>query len=147
MTTRTMKPGPHGKLYDLTALSTATGYNRETIYNAIRGDNFPAPAVTYNRGKNIEEGRLWREEDIQAWAGLTLSQKMRGEGSNVPGVARIEDYATGEESGLIVCTITGGADGFLSAAKSVEYSVGGLTREEAAEVALKAAQGASRGEA
>ena len=140
-------PGKHGKLYDIPAIAAATGYTRENIYHVLGAQNFPAPAVTYNRGKNLGEGRLWREEDIQAWVGLTLSQKMRGEGSNVPGVARIEDYATGEESGLIVCTITGGADGFLSAAKSVEYSVGGLTREEAAEVALKTAQGASRGEA
>lgn len=139
--------GQHGKLYDIPAIAAATGYSRENIYHALSAKNFPAPAVTYNRGKNLGEGRLWREEDILAWAGLSLSQKSRGEGANVPGVARIEDYATGEESGLIVCTITGGADGLLRAAKSVEYSDGGLTREEAAEVALKAAQGASRGEA
>ena len=140
-------PGKHGKLYDIPAIATATGYTRENIYHVLGAQNFPAPAVTYNRGKNLGEGRLWREEDIQAWAGLTLSQKMLGEGSNVQDVARIEDYATGDDSGLIVCTITGGAGGFLSAAKSVEYSAGGLTREEAAEVALKAAQGASRAEA
>lgn len=137
--------GQHGKLYDIPAIAAATGYTRENIYHALGAKNFPAPAVTYNRGKNLGEGRLWREEDILAWAGLALSQKMRGEGSCVPPVARIEDYATSEESGLIVCTITGGADGLLRAAKSVEYSDGGLTREEAAEVALKAAQGASRG--
>lgn len=145
MTTRTTKLGQNGKLYDVTALTTATGFTRETVYHAIRNGKFPAPAATYNRGKNFDEGRLWREEDILAWAGLSLSQKSRGEGANVPGIARIEDYATGEGSGLIVCTITGGADGLLRAAKSVEYSDGGLTREEAAEVALKAAQGASRG--
>lgn len=137
--------GQHGKLYDIPAIAAATGYTRENIYHALSVKNFPAPAVTYNRGKNLGEGRLWREGDILAWAGLTLSQKMRGEGVNVPGVAHIEDYATGEGSGLIVCTITGGADGLLRAAKSVEYQIGGLTREEAAEVALKAAQGASRG--
>lgn len=140
-------PGPHGKLYDIQAIATATGYTRANIYHALSSKNFPAPAVTYNRGKNLGEGRLWREEDILAWAGLTLSQKMRGEGSNVPDVARIEDYATGEGSGLIVCTITGGADGFLSAAKAVEYSEGGLTQEEAAEVALKIAQRACGGKA
>lgn len=140
-------PGKYGKLYDIPAIAAATGYTRENIYHVLGAQNFPAPAVTYNRGKNLGEGRLWREEDIQAWAGLTMSQKMRGEGARVPDVAYIEDYATGEGSGLIVCTITGGADGFLSAAKSVEYSAGGLTREEAAEVALKAAQGASRAEA
>lgn len=140
-------PGKYGKLYDIPAIAAATGYTRENIYHVLGAQNFPAPAVTYNRGKNLGEGRLWREEDIQAWAGLPLSQKMRGEGSSVPDVARIEDYVTGDDAGLIVCTITGGADGFLSAAKSVEYSAGGLTREEAAEVALKAAQGASRAEA
>lgn len=140
-------PGPHGKLYDIPAIASATGYTRQNIYHALSAWNFPAPAVTYNRGKDFEEGRLWREEDILAWAGLSLSQKMRGEGSDVPGVARIEDYATGDGSGLIICTITGVADGFLSAAKSVEYSAGGLTREEAAEAALKAAQGESRAEA
>lgn len=139
--------GKHGKLYDIQAIATATGYTRANIYHALNSKNFPAPAVTYNRGKDLGEGRLWREEDILAWAGLTMSQKMRGEGSNVPDVSRIEDYATGDASGLIVCTITGGADGFLRAAKAVEYSVGGLTREEAAEVALKTAQGASRAEA
>lgn len=139
--------GKHGKLYDIQAIAAATGYTRANIYHALNSKNFPTPAVTYNRGKDLREGRLWREEDILAWAGLTLSQKMRGEGSNVPDVAHIEDYATGDGSGLLVCTITGGADGFLNAAKSVEYSVGGLTREEAAEVALKAAQGASRAEA
>ena len=139
--------GKHGKLYDIPAIASATGYTRENIYYALSAQNFPAPAVTYNRGKGLGEGRLWREEDILAWAGLTMSQKMRGEGARVPDVAHIEDYATGDGSGLIVCTITGGADGFLNAAKSVEYSAGGLTREEAAEVALKAAQGASRAEA
>lgn len=139
--------GKHGKLYDIPAIAAATGYTRVNIYHALSAQNFPAPAVTYNRGKGLGEGRLWREEDILAWAGLTMSQKMRGEGARVPDVAHIEDYATGDGSGLIVCTITGGADGFLSAAKSVEYSAGGLTREEAAEVALKAARGASRAEA
>lgn len=147
MTNSHYNPGPHGKLYDIPAIAAATGYTRENIYHALGAQNFPAPAVTYNRGKGLTEGRLWREEDILAWAGLTKSQKMRGEGSYVPDVARVEDYATGDASGLIVCTVTGGADGFLSAAKSVEYSAGGLTREEAAEVALKAAQGASRAEA
>lgn len=117
--------GKHGKLYDISAIAAATGYTRANIYHALDAQNFPAPAVTYNRGKGLNEGRLWREEDVLAWAGLTLSQKMRGEGSSVPGVSRIEDYVTGEGSGLIVCTITGGADGFLSAAKSVEYSQSG----------------------
>lgn len=139
--------GKHGKLYDIPAIAAATGYTRENIYHALSAQNFPAPAVTFNRGKGLTEGRLWREEDILAWAGLTKSQKMRGEGASVPDVTRVEDYATGDASGLVVCTVTGGADGFLSAAKSVEYSAGGLTREEAAEVALKAAQGASRAEA
>lgn len=139
--------GKHGKLYDIPAIAAATGYTRENIYHALSAQNFPAPAVTYNRGRGLTEGRLWREEDILAWAGLTKSQKMRGKGSYVQGVPRVEDYATGDASGLIVCTITGGADGFLGAAKSVEYSAGGLTRGEAAEVALKAAQGASRAKA
>lgn len=139
--------GQHGKLYDIPAIAAATGYTRANIYHALGAQNFPAPAVTYNRGKGLEEGRLWREEDILTWAGLTLSQKMRGEGANVPGVARVEDYATGEGSGLIVCTITGGADGLLSAVKSVEYSSLGLTREEAVEVALKIAQRACGGKA
>lgn len=145
--TNLLNPGKYGKLYDIPAIASATGYTRVNIYHALSAQNFPAPAVTYNRGKELGEGRLWREEDILAWAGLTMSQKMRGEGARVPDVAHIEDYATGDGSGLIVCTITGGADGFLNAAKSVEYSAGGLTREEAAEVALKAAQGASRAEA
>lgn len=140
-------PGKYGKLYDASGVAAATCYTRSNIHGLINAGNFPAPAVVFNRGKNHEEGRLWREEDILAWANLSKSQKWHGEGSNVGGAVHIEDYATGEESGLIVCTITGGADVFLSAAKSVEYSVGGLTREEAAEVALKAAQGASRGEA
>lgn len=139
--------GKHGKLYDIPAIAAATGYTRENIYHALSAQNFPAPAVTYNRGKGLIEGRLWREEDILAWAGLSLSQKMRGGGSDVPDVARVEDYATGGGSGLIVCTITGGADGLLSAAKAVEYSEGGLTREEAVEVALKIAQRACGGEA
>ncbi|MEZ7667985.1 helix-turn-helix transcriptional regulator [Rothia sp. 27098_8_27] len=139
--------GQHGKLYDIPAIAAATGYTRANIYHALGAQNFPAPAVTYNRGKGLEEGRLWREEDILAWAGLSLSQKMRGEGSSVPDVVRIEDYATGDGSGLIVCTITGGADGFLSAVKSAEYSQDGLTREEATEVALKTVQRAYRGDA
>lgn len=145
--TTSLNLGQHGKLYDIPAIAAATGYTRENVYHALNARRFPAPAVIYNRGKRHEEGKLWREEDILAWAGLTLSQKMRGEGTVVPGVVHVEDYATGEGSGLIVCTITGGAGGFLSAAKSVEYSAGGLTREEAADVALKAAQGASRAEA
>ena len=140
-------PGPHGKLYDIAGAAALTGYSKSNVHSAVAQGKFPAPAVVYNKSLDYRQGSLWQEEDILAWAGLTREQKGRGEGTNVPGVARIEDYATGEESGLIVCTITGGAGGFLSAAKSVEYSVGGLTREEAAEVALKAAQGASRGEA
>lgn len=147
MTTRTTKLGQHGKLYDIPAVAVATGYTRANIHGLINAGNFPSPAVVFNRGKNHEKGCLWREEDILAWANLSLPQKWRGEGANVGGAVHIEDYTTGDDSGLIVCTITGGADGFLSAAKSVEYSVGGLTREEAAEVALKAAQGASRGDA
>lgn len=147
MTTRTTKLGQHGKLYDIPAIAAAMGYTRENIYYALSAQNFPAPAVTYNRGRSLTEGRLWREEDILAWAGLSLSQKSRGEGANVPGVAHIEDYSTGEGSGLIVCSISGGADGFLSAVKSAEYSQGGLTREEATEVALKTVQRAYRGDA
>lgn len=145
MTTRTTNLGQHGKLYDIPAAAEATGYTRANLHLAINAGKFPAPAVTFNRGKNHEKGCLWREEDILAWANLSLSQKWHGVGASVGGAVRIEDYATGESSGLIVCTITGGADGLLRAAKAMEYSDGGLTREEAAEVALKAAQGASRG--
>lgn len=139
--------GKHGKLYDASGAAAATGYTRANIHGLIKAGNFPSPAVVFNRGKNHEKGCLWREEDILAWANLSLSQKWRGEGANVGGAVRIEDYATGDSSGLIVCTITGGADGFLRAAKSVEYSEGGLTQEEAAEVALKIAQRACGGEA
>lgn len=137
--------GKHGKLYDASGVAAATGFTRSNIHGLISAGNFPSPAVVFNRGKNHEKGCLWREEDILAWANLSKSQKWHGEGANVGGAVHVEDYATGDSSGLIVCTITGGADGLLRAAKSVEYSDGGLTREEAAEVALKAAQGASRG--
>lgn len=140
-------PGKYGKLYDASGVAAATCYTRSNIHGLINAGNFPAPAVVFNRGKNHEKGCLWREEDILAWTNLSKSQKWHGEGSNVGGVARIEDYATGDDSGLIVCTITGGAGGFLSAAKSVEYSQSGLTREEATEVALKTVQRAYRGEA
>lgn len=145
MTTRTMKPGPHGKLYDIAGAAALTGYSKANVHSAVTQGKFPAPAVVYNKSLDYRQGSLWQEEDILAWANLTREQKGRGEGTKLSGVVRIEDYATGEGSGLIVCTITGGADGLLRAAKSVEYSDGGLTREEAAEVALKAAQGASRG--
>ena len=139
--------GQHGKLYDASGAAAATGYTRANVHNLIKIGNFPAPAVVFNRGKNHEKGCLWREEDILAWANLSLSQKWRGEGATVGGAVHIEDYATGDGSGLIVCTITGGAGGFLSAAKAVEYSAGGLTKEEASEVALKIAQRACGGEA
>ena len=140
-------PGKHGKLYDASGVAAATCYTRSNIHGLINAGKFPSPAVVFNRGKNLEKGYLWREEDILAWTNLSKSQKWHGEGANAGGAVRIEDYATGDSSGLIVCTITGGAYGFLSAAKSAEYSAGGLTREKAAEVALKAAQGASRAEA
>lgn len=139
--------GPHGKLYDITAAAALTGYTRANLHLAINKGKFPAPAVVYNRGKGYELGRLWHEEDLLAWANLSMVQKGQGEGARLSGMPRIEDHATGEHSGLIVCTISGDADGFLGAVKSVEYSFGGLTREEAAEAALKAAQGVYRGEA
>lgn len=144
---RAANPGPHGKLYDMTAAATLTGHSRANVHNAVKHNRFPAPAVVYNRTKGYDIGRLWREEDLLEWADLTTLQRHGGEGAKLSGIARIEDYPTGKHSGLIVCTISGDADGFLSAVKSVEYSFGGLTREEAAEVALKAAQGAYRGEA
>ncbi|MEZ7667983.1 hypothetical protein [Rothia sp. 27098_8_27] len=144
---RAANPGPHGKLYDMNAAAVLTGFNRANLHHAYSNDRFPAPAVVYNRTKGHELGRLWHEEDLLAWANLTRGQKRQGDGAKLSGIPRIEDYPTGKHSGLIVCTISGDADGFLSAVKSVEYSFGGLTREEAAEVALKAAQGAYRGEA
>ena len=145
--TASLNLGQHGKLYDASGVAAATGYTRANIHGLINVGNFPSPAVVFNRGKNHEKGCLWREEDILAWANLSLSQKWHGEGANVGGAVRIEDYATGDGSGLIVCTIPGGADGFLSAAKAVEYSTSGLTREEAEEVALKTVQRAYRGDA
>lgn len=139
--------GPHGKLYDIAGAAALTGYTRANLHLAINNGKFPAPAVVYNRTKGHELGRLWHEEDLLAWANLSMVQKRQGEGARLSGMPRIEDHATGRHSGLIVCTISGDAGGFLSAVKSVEYSFGGLTREEAAEVALKAAQEACRGEA
>lgn len=147
MTNSHYNPGPHGKLYDIAGAAALTGYSKANVHSAVAQGKFPAPAVVYNKSLDYRQGSLWQEEDILAWANLTREQKGRGEGTNLSGVVRIGDYATGEGSGLIVCTITGGADGFLSAAKSAEYSAGGLTREEAVEVALKAAQRASRAEA
>lgn len=144
---RSSNPGPHGKLYDMTAAAVLTGFNRANLHHAYSNDRFPAPAVVYNKAKGHEKGLLWREEDLLAWANLSMGQRNRGEGARLSGMPRIEDHATGEHSGLIVCTISGDADGFLGAVKSVEYSFGGLTREEAAEAALKAAQGVYRGEA
>lgn len=140
-------PGPHGKLYDIAGAAALTGYSKANVHSAVTQGKFPAPAVVYNKSLDYRQGSLWQEEDILAWANLTREQKGRGEGTKLSGVVRIEDYVTSEGSGLIVCTITGGADGFLSAAKSVEYSSLGLTREEAVEVALKTAQRASRGKA
>ncbi|WP_297604622.1 helix-turn-helix transcriptional regulator [Rothia mucilaginosa] len=139
--------GPHGKLYDMTAAAALTGYTRANVHLAIKHNRFPAPAVVFNHTKGYDLGRLWHEEDLLAWANLSMVQKRQGKGARLSGMPRIEDHATGKHSGLIVCTISGDADGFLSAVKSVEYSFGGLTREEAAEVALKAAQEAYRGEA
>lgn len=145
MATRTTKLGQNGNLYDVGALAGLTGVSRTAIHDSRHAGTFPAPAVVYNRGKNMEPGYLWRGEDLIAWASKSRSPHSRFKGEPVPSVASFEDFATGEGSGLIVCTISGGADGLLRAAKSVEYSDGGLTREEAAKVALKAAQGASRG--
>jgi len=140
-------PGPHGKLYDIAGAAALTGYSKSNVHSAVTQGKFPAPAVVYNKSLDYRQGSLWQEEDILAWANLTREQKGRGEGTKLSGVVRIEDYATGEGSGLIVCSISGGADGFLSAVKFAEYSQGGLTREEATEVALKTVQRAYRGDA
>ena len=141
--TNSPNPGKHGKLYDVGAVPALTGVTRTSVHNSRHAGTFPAPAVVYNRGKDLEPGYLWRGEDLIAWASTSRSPHSRFKGKRVPSSASFEDYATGANSGVIVCTISGSADGFLSAAKAVEYSAGGLTRKEAAEVALKAAQGAS----
>lgn len=139
--------GKHGKLYDIGAVPGLTGVTRTSVHNSRHAGTFPAPAVVYNRGKDLEPGFLWRGEDLIAWASTSRSPHSRFKGEPTPSMPSFEDFVTGENSGVIVCTISGSADGFLSAAKAVEYSVGGLTREEATEVALKTAQRASRGEA
>lgn len=139
--------GKHGKLYDVGAVPTLTGVSRTAVHDSRHAGTFPAPATVYNRGKDLEPGYLWRGEDLIAWASSRRSPNSRFKGMRVPVSASFEDFATGADAGVIVCTLSGSVDGFLSAAKAVEYSAGGLTREEAAEVALKAAQGASRAEA
>lgn len=145
--TNSQNLGKHGKLYNAGAVPALTGVSRTAIHDSRHAGTFPAPAMVYNRGKDLEPGYLWREEDLTTWASSRRSPNSRFKGKRVPSSASFEDYATGANSGVIVCTISGSADGFLIAAKAVEYSAGGLTREEAAEVALKAAQGASRAEA
>lgn len=139
--------GQHGRLYDAGAVPALTGVTRTSVHNSRHAGTFPEPAVVYNRGKDLEPGFLWRAEDLIAWASKSRSPHSRFKGVNVPVGVNYEDFTTGEGSGLVVCTIAGGTEGFLAAVKAVEYSKGGLTREEAAQVAFKAAQGASRGEA
>ena len=76
--TASLNLGQHGKLYDASGVAAATGYTRANIHGLINVGNFPSPAVVFNRGKNHEKGCLWREEDILAWANLSLSQKWHG---------------------------------------------------------------------